>query len=593
VPSLSIIRSFEEAKFPKALQPGVIDEALRNKNKDDYIVSFDGKKLVPGLTSSEGDIDLFGHEEHETATSARVKLNQDLTKIDDLLASIDQVDDEGAVEKCVEIVIDISNRVKNARAVRLKEEMRLSKLTEKNELLTGDNYNFAMSSIRSTVHQIEETVNKTLNVIGQVTESCSQLSGSTDFVPGIEVAAPVQSNWIQLCSPDYIPDTFRGELKYTQQRSDQWVMARAKFKVTGSTLHNALGLRNLKEQKSHYDYVVHGKKNEITKEVSQRMNYGNENEINAIATLVGVVIPYLFPHLAYVEVGSYEIPSPTTGKPLLFVSPDGCLMEKANSNAQLVLKEPLMACEFKCPTPSPFKEPVHYSIPPYYVCQLLSEMAALNVQKLVYLCYGQKSSTVFLVDFDSALWYEILEECDNLYSRQDMTRPTKTTEFAEKTKLKLKDFVCRKVTFLAEFPSRKSSTHNPDNTSKVPHQIDLPYRIKTLRTVNSSDDSTAPSHLSEALVSMKDSAKSLHHLQRKKSSEVVVWLAQSTNREYNPEMPHSIPIAYALQGYSLSVNAMRNMSTAVLDACSSHNCKVVGMAFHGQAYCRKTQMVSH
>jgi hypothetical protein len=49
------------------------------------------------------------------------------------------------------------------------------------------------------------------------------------------------------------------------------------------------------------------------------------------------------------------------GKPLILVSPDGSLgrvnMDRTN------IPSPLLACEFKCPSPSDFKTPVHYDLP--------------------------------------------------------------------------------------------------------------------------------------------------------------------------------------------------------------------------------------
>ena len=67
VPSISTISSFNRDHFPQTLKPGVIRQALQPHIDDDnrdYIISVDGKKLVPGVNDGAGDIDLFGHEPH-------------------------------------------------------------------------------------------------------------------------------------------------------------------------------------------------------------------------------------------------------------------------------------------------------------------------------------------------------------------------------------------------------------------------------------------------------------------------------------------------------------------------------------------------
>ena len=66
--------------------------------------------------------------------------------------------------------------------------------------------------------------------------------------------------------------------QYVKQRCDKWKELRKKSRVTGSTMHNALGLQNLKEQKLHYnkfvsktiaddedpnDAMIHGQKHEV------------------------------------------------------------------------------------------------------------------------------------------------------------------------------------------------------------------------------------------------------------------------------------------------------------------------------------------
>jgi hypothetical protein len=138
VPSISILRSFNQMQFPQTLTPGIIDSALIGKEEEDVIISFDAKKLVPGFNSMEGDIDLFGHEDHPTKTQERDKLNEELTQVDQILSSTDWSSSSGSnVTKCGQVVLRISTRVKHARSIKLKEEQRLERLLEK---AREDNY---------------------------------------------------------------------------------------------------------------------------------------------------------------------------------------------------------------------------------------------------------------------------------------------------------------------------------------------------------------------------------------------------------------------------------------------------------------------
>ena len=79
----------------------------------------------------------------------------------------------------------------------------------------------------------------------------------------------------------------------------------------------------------------------------------------------------------------------------------------------MVNVETTLAIELKCPYPgNVFKPPVHYEIPERYVTQLLSEMVALNVETLLYVSYSRKSSTAFIVKFDTDLWKIIWNEME-------------------------------------------------------------------------------------------------------------------------------------------------------------------------------------
>ena len=48
---------------------------------------------------------------------------------------------------------------------------------------------------------------------------------------------------------------------------------------------------------------------------------------------------------------------------------------------------------------------------------------------------------------------------------------------------------------------------------------------------------------------------------------MLVWLLADVDRIWQPELPHSVPVAYALKGDSLHMTIMRSMMEEVLQAC--------------------------
>ena len=144
----------------------------------------------------------------------------------------------------------------------------------------------------------------------------------------------------------------------------------------------------------------------VDEETLKRMKYGRLNIIHAVATLVGKVLPVHFPDKVFVEAGCYALHATSTG--VFLVSPDGSLRTKVKDENDGPGKT-FSAVEIKCPYPGKqFTTPVQYSLPLYYVPQVLSEMVALDVDNLVFVSFSIESTCVFSVKFDNLLWKKIV-----------------------------------------------------------------------------------------------------------------------------------------------------------------------------------------
>ena len=266
----------------------------------------------------------------------------------------------------------------------------------------------------------------------------------------------------------------------------------------------------------------------------------------------------------------------------MLVSPDGLLTDYPKCPSDLVASPAHFACEFKCPAPTSQRHRIllHYQLPVYYVCQVLAEMAALEVENLLFICYGKQSSTAFRASFDSELWVQLLHEAAELYYCEKPKRPSRKSEFSKVMQERLQKYTSEKVEFLGEFPSREVKSGVDANIFQVFE--DSPYVFAGIDSRNVQRSETMKESLIATLEEMKECTKTMYNLCRRKASEVVVWLLQDVNRQWKSESPHSIPIAYALKGYSLPVDVMRNMSEEVLKACVDKNIHVVGMSFDGQ-----------
>ena len=143
-------------------------------------------------------------------------------------------------------------------------------------------------------------------------------------------------------------------------------------------------------------------------EVQERIQHGTLNEVNFIATLVGLFMPAMMPSCCkYVEDGANFVNGTSIPK-LLEISTDGLLQCKKHRQGRclsdLLLDHSDAIVEVKCPFPNTFAVNAHYELPIRYVTQILAGMKCKNDTKCTYKSYLQESTTFFKCTFDDDLW---------------------------------------------------------------------------------------------------------------------------------------------------------------------------------------------
>ena len=339
VPNKASIRDFKSGiDLPVEIPPGIIETAmsLREGEQTSFILSVDGKKVAPGLTDEWGDIDLFGHEKGPSLKELITRKEAELRYIEDAIgitsSQASSVMHDGpsftnfsAYKNLCKTVNILSVRLKDLR----KLDVTLNNSMVKFRKLGGDDwknskYVYAISSIQASQYQLREVVTKLLKVIDDIMEAGADMCMSGDYVKSGEVDPSFQQNWIRLKPPAELPPSCI-KPQYTQQRSDEWFKLRTESPVTGSTVYVVLGASTLKEQQKHFDKVKRDiVEHTVTpKDLQDRFDYDTDNEVNAIATLTGKILPFYYPSLTYVEDGCHRVY--INQEPLMIVSPDGLL----------------------------------------------------------------------------------------------------------------------------------------------------------------------------------------------------------------------------------------------------------------------------
>ena len=356
-----------------------------------------------------------------------------------------------------------------------------------------------------------------------------------------------------------------------QQRSKAWFAVRKLASITGSTFHRAVGLESLKKQQSHFDTVYNNKtQQDPDSETQKRLQHGQINEINAVATLVSKVLPVYFPDMNFYEEGCYALELINGGYTI--VSPDGSLRQSSN-------KSNVIGIEIKCPYPDKtFTTPIHYKLPTYYVPQVLCEMAALNAEQLLFVSYSEQSTSVLKVEFDPELMNKLLSLASELYPKVNASYPGKLHPDVKDLRKELKTFAEEKVSKFCEVKSVKAI--------QCGHKYDqhLEYHRSHSVEQQAVNSKLEMSGLETLLHKCTDCVKTAYDLCRVKATEVLVFLASNMDRIHKPEVPHAMPIAYAMKGYSMKTEVMRSMIEQVLHECYTRGLYVPVISFDGQWY---------
>ena len=287
------------------------------------------------------------------------------------------------------------------------------------------------------------------------------------------------------------------------------------------------------------------------------------------------------------EVGCYTRDGDNIEK-LLIDSPDGlivkehyydagrtCCLEEAHENS-----DDRISIEVKSPFPDPEKIPVQYTVPLYYVLQILIHMAVTNADSNWFVSCGPRSVVLIQCNFDEDLWRSVWQKIQEFLDKPKPVMKDWMPTIVDDLKEPLKQYVDERTHLVGEVPI----VHTTENKSKffVSNPFS-PYHITpsvTKRQGLSIDEITASLHVThdKSITLLKDA----HHIVREEASEIIAFVGADTTRIHKPGIPSHIPMAYGLKGYSLPMSTMRKMISHLRDHCSDYNINVRCEVYDGQ-----------
>ena len=544
VPSMRVLQRESDKYKVNVSSPGIIHDSLDafsaiHPNKE-VKLSIDGKKIAYGYGKKLGEEDLGGFEEEPKLEERKAELNSEIKTVESLCQrlnvcekNLNSITDKASViNDLKKLVNSMSNRIKILRTLSVKKKRYVEYLMQQ---VTGDwrksKLANAISFVKTQLIKVEICIHHLLECIDDVSFWIAVLHGSAhDYRRGlnIEIDLNHQSNFI--CLLDGQRDT--GDYSnpnLIKQRSSQWHDLRSNAKVTGSTLFKALGCATLSDQKRHFEKVFEGKEETVSPELQAKFNYGTENEVNALATLLCKIMPVYYPSLTYQEDGCVVLPLDLESH-YAVISGDGTGINQE--------KNETVAFELKCPIPEKKYTPdVYYELPVRYSTQVLSQMAAKECGKYANICFTSQSTTFMEGKFNSPLWEEAWTFTKELYGAQaDKKKPTKRLPKSGILLSKVKDF-SRQSRFVAEVPSVKGLACScpKKEGNERPHG-----HHETMGSIEFKDLVCC-----DRLDECKEQIQTAYDLLRRPAKELLLTVVSDLDRtvnQVNPESPHAVPV---------------------------------------------------
>ena len=290
VPDEKLLRK-SKTGLPKCVKCGIIQESIGLVDKEkEYVLALDGKQASPGLLNdTEGDVNLWGYEGPPTLEESLERLRLQENCILDLVGKASRFDSHiNEFAPDLKIVVQIvTKRIRSLREAKVRYEQLRSRFKKKIAARPdiGSRYDVAFSDINSFIRRADIAIKNLLQINVEWCSIMATLNGNSSiFRKRGPILLDSMLNSLILRSPETLQlDNFLLKYpEYMKQRSELWYSLRKECSVTGSTLHSAIGLRTLKEQKEHFKKFI--SKIDKATEITEAMQHGIDNEVCHLRT---------------------------------------------------------------------------------------------------------------------------------------------------------------------------------------------------------------------------------------------------------------------------------------------------------------------
>lgn len=231
--------------------------------------------------------------------------------------------------------------------------------------------------------------------------------------------------------------------------------------------------------------------------------------------------------------------------------------------------------------------PVLYSPRKSHVPQTCAQMQIWDTEASLYATASLDTVSIIFMQHSSDLWNRLWELCKEYYDDNHLAVPNYISDLTPECRQLVDNFIQENSLFFCEIPLIRSRyTADDMDVIMQRHTIsnNFPFHQQhaTHVQVEPRDWEQVITDMKNILPKVKEGIIQSFELERRKATQLLLFVLSNVDRFSSRTSPLGIPIAYALRGKSMSSAPMRQLLSGVQNYLHANNITVVAQCFDGE-----------
>ena len=231
--------------------------------------------------------------------------------------------------------------------------------------------------------------------------------------------------------------------------------------------------------------------------------------------------------------------------------------------------------------------PVLYAPRKYHVPQTAAQMEFWHTEASLYVTASLDTVSITFLQHDTELWTKLWNLCREYYDDVHMEPPNYTSDATEPCRNHVQEFIEENSHFFCELPLVKSHFTSDEmdilmETSDISNNFPYHQHRSEEPTATPRDWESIVEELKYILTQAREAILQAFELDRRKATQLIMFVLSNVDRLSSQSQPLGIPIAYCLRGKSMAPALMRTLISSLRRVLLRENVNILADCFDGE-----------